>query len=180
MILTLPWPEPPGPTHLSSQRLSPLHPTSLLQGPGSLPCAPLHTLSPPLAPPPAPELSSRHLSSPPHTTSSEGGLEKTGSSLEFLSTLMGPPLRINSRRTEAITISLKAGFPASGPADTPGWTTLLWACPVYHGVVSSVSGLDTPPRACGTPSPAKLRPSEVAPSKAKCPPPSPGNKGTLG
>ena len=45
-----------------------------------------------------------------------------------------------------MTISLKAGFPASGPADTLGWITLLWAHPVCHGVVSGISGLNTHPR----------------------------------
>lgn len=145
-----PWPEPPSPAHLSSQRLSPLHPTPSapgVQARSPVP-PPRATPSPPPAPPPAPELSSRHLSS-----ASEVGVEWIGSSLAFLSTLMGPALRINSRRTKVMTISLKAGFSASGPTDTLGWTTLLRARPVYHGELSGVFGLNRPPQGPVAPHP---------------------------
>lgn len=142
------WPEPPRPEHLGSQRLSPLHPTSLLQGPGSLPCAPpphTHPVSS-SSPSPCPGAFFPASAIPATRHLVRGGVGTDWSSLAFLSTLMGPARHINSRRTGVMTTSLKAGFPASGPADTLGWTTLLWAHPVCHGVVSSISGLNTHPR----------------------------------
>lgn len=45
-----------------------------------------------------------------------------------------------------MTMSLKAGFSASGPTDALGWTTLLWARPVYHWEVSGGFGLNRPPQ----------------------------------
>lgn len=136
--------------HTSALRGSPrCTPPPLLRGSRLVPlCPPRATPSPPPAPPPAPELSSRHLSS-----ASEVGVEWIGSSLAFLSTLMGPALRINSRRTKVMTISLKAGFSASGPTDTLGWTTLLRARPVYHGELSGVFGLNRPPQGPVAPHP---------------------------